>query len=378
MVGDNSRRAVGRLDSLTAVRFFAAIYVVLFHYCGHVIPFWDQIGWGYIGVDLFFVLSGFILMYNYGDRANTSRAFYRLFLSARIARVYPAFLLAFVLATPAVISFALTRHAPAEAFRKVAVAAVATLSLLHAWFPRVAFFWNFPSWSVSDEMFFYCCFPLVAVLLKGFSERRSLFLALACGLLAPGFLAHEMLRPSSPLASLPPAVQLIPIVRLSQFVMGMAIGRIFLLRQHRPPLGRIWGILATVLVLCFAGFFPSIPFLPRVFATTPVFAILIYALARCERPSLTEKPFALGGLVLLGDASYSIYVLQMPVFYFCGFSVDAMTGRKLATYLVLLIGVSIASLKLVETPLRRRILSALAAPRPKTELGSLAAVSSHS
>ncbi len=366
--------SVVRLNSLTAVRFFAAIYVVLFHFSGRTIRFWDQIGSGYLGVDLFFVLSGFILMYNYGDRATTEAAFYRLFLSARIARIYPAFILAFILATPAVISFALFRHPPVEAWTKTVVAGLATLSMVHAWFPRLAFYWNFPSWSVSDEMFFYLCFPMLAVLLKRFGERWSLLLALACVLLAPGLLAFVIVKTGLPITNLS-TLQITPILRLSQFVMGMAVGRIFLLRQHRPRLGRIWGILATTLAMCTAAFLPSIPYFLRIFLTTPVFAMLIYALARCERPSAPKKTLALGGLVLLGDASYSIYILQWPLFYMLGWSVTAMTGQHLLSFLVLLVGASIASLKLVEEPLRRRILRVLApAPFPQTTQVSFAAV----
>jgi peptidoglycan/LPS O-acetylase OafA/YrhL len=365
MLSAGSTQIVRRLDSLTAVRFFAAIYVVLFHFSGRVIPFWNHIGSGYLGVDLFFVLSGFILMYNYADKATSQITFYRLFLSARIARIYPAFILAFILAAPAVISFALSRHSPAEAWAKTAVAGVATLSLVHAWFPRLASFWNFPSWSVSGEMFFYLCFPLLAVWLKRFDERRSLLLALACVLPAPGLLAFAIAKAGLPSLNVPQStLEFIPILRLSQFVMGMAVGRIFLLRQHRPRLGLIWGILATLLAACTAVFMRAIPHFPGIFLSTPVFALLIYALARCERPSIKVEPYALGGLVLLGDASYSIYILQWPLFYMCGLSITTITTLKLLSYLVLLVGASLASLKLVERPMRRWILRVLAAAKP--------------
>jgi peptidoglycan/LPS O-acetylase OafA/YrhL len=372
MLSAGGKPFVRRLNSLTAVRFFAAIYVVLYHFSAHVIPFWNHIGSGYLGVDLFFVLSGFILMYNYGERASSQSGFYRLFLTARIARIYPAFLLSLVLAAPATIASALARHPPGEAWAKTAVAGVATLSLLHAWVPRLAFVWNFPSWSVSVEMFFYLSFPLLAVRLKRFSERRSLLLALTCALLAPGLFAFAITRAGLPISKLPlETLETIPIVRLSQFVMGMALGQIFLLRQHRPRLGTMWGILATVLAVCTVASIQDIPGLLRIFLSTPVFAALIYAFARCERSSATtEKRFALGGLVLLGDASYSIYILQWPLFWLCGLSILTMTGVKLVSYLILLTVVSVASLKLVETPFRRKILRTLAVgERPQKELG---------
>ena len=354
---------VRRLDSLTAIRFFAVIYVVLFHYSAGVIPFGPQLSSGYLGVDLFFVLSGFILMYNYGDKATTQSAFYRLFLSARIARIYPAFILAFVLATPAVVSFTLSRSPPLEAWAQTAVAGPLTLALVHAWFPRIVFFWNFPSWSVSVEMFFYLCFPLLATRLKALSERMSLLLALACALLAPGLVAFAITRANLPFSNMPWNLEAIPIVRLSQFVMGMAIGRVFLLRQYRANLSRVWAILACALTVCVVAFLPGLPFFARVLIPGPIFAMLIYVLARGERLQAKEKRFPLGGLVLLGDASYSIYILQWPLFYLCGFSLVTMTGPKLLFYLCLLLAASIASLLLVEKPLRRKILSVLAVAR---------------
>jgi peptidoglycan/LPS O-acetylase OafA/YrhL len=215
-------------------------------------------------------------------------------------------------------------------------------------------------------MFFYLCFPFLAVQLKRFDERRSVLVALACVLLAPGLLAFVIARAGLHFSNVPEyALGSIPTLRLSQFVMGMAVGRIFLLRQHRPRLGVIWGILATALALCIAAFTRAIPSFPGIFLSTPIFATLIYCLARCERPSIKKEGlFALGGLVLLGDASYSIYILQWPLFYICGLSVASMTATKLVLYLVLLVVASVASLKLVEQPMRRRILRVLAVSKP--------------
>lgn len=352
-----STRVVRRLHWLTAIRFFAAIYVVLYHFSGAVVPYWRRIGSGYLGVDLFFVLSGFILMYIYGPEVTTQREFYRRFLSARIARIYPVFLFAFALAGPSAIGYEFYRRPPVEAAAKCVAAAVGTLSLIHAWFPRIASFWNFPSWSVSDEAFFYLCFPFLAVQVKRFTERQSLLLALVCTVLAPGFLAFALGKPDNA------AIEYIPILRLSEFVLGLAVGQIFLLRQHRPSLPGIWAVLAGVLTVCTAGALGSIPYFPRVFMATPVFGLLIYALARAERPSQDQR-LPLGGLVLLGDASYSIYILQWPLFFFCGLSVTAMTPWKLLSYLVLLTGVSVLSFKYLETPLRRKVLARLTRKGP--------------
>ena len=91
-----------RLHALTTLRFFAALHVVLFHM--RVIgilpggPWWYQnfASIGFVGVNFFFVLSGFILVYTYdGPSLNVRR-----FWWARFARIYPAYILSLIVAAP--------------------------------------------------------------------------------------------------------------------------------------------------------------------------------------------------------------------------------------------------------------------------------------
>ena len=91
-----------RLHALTTLRFFAALHVVLFHM--RVIgilpggPWWfhNFASIGFVGVNFFFVLSGFILVYTYdGPDLNV-----RKFWWARFARIYPAYILSLVVAAP--------------------------------------------------------------------------------------------------------------------------------------------------------------------------------------------------------------------------------------------------------------------------------------
>src|ERR1700747_3770579 len=148
-----------RLHSITSLRFFAALHVVLFHM--RVIgilsggPWWYQnfASIGYVGVNFFFVLSGFILVYTYeGPELNA-----RNFWWARFARIYPAYLLSLIVAAPFFL-FAL-RHLdlPFYAWTKQHTfwACTLTLSLLQAWAPEAALTWNSVCWSLSVEAFFY-------------------------------------------------------------------------------------------------------------------------------------------------------------------------------------------------------------------------------
>ncbi|MCH2910584.1 hypothetical protein K3V95_14790, partial [Listeria monocytogenes] len=76
---------------LTAIRYVAALWVVLYHHWSTATgaPPPALIAKGYLGVELFFILSGVILCHVYFDQACAGRFRYGAFLWARIARVYP-------------------------------------------------------------------------------------------------------------------------------------------------------------------------------------------------------------------------------------------------------------------------------------------------
>src|SRR5215469_3838567 len=93
--------ARARLPALTSLRFFAALHVFCFHLAAFRIVrgkslFYDVAAIGYVGVGLFFVLSGFILVYTYAGRDTKPFAFWR----ARFARIYPAYLFSLVMMLP--------------------------------------------------------------------------------------------------------------------------------------------------------------------------------------------------------------------------------------------------------------------------------------
>jgi peptidoglycan/LPS O-acetylase OafA/YrhL len=126
---------------------------------------------GYLLVDLFFILSGFIISYtrDAGSMRVMSRREVYDFYVARIARIYPlhAFCLCAIVA--ATLSLSLLhgwRHAQgvANPFDPAAIRSfVEELLLVQAWIPDAPR-WNVPSWSISAELFAYLLFPLVLLL----------------------------------------------------------------------------------------------------------------------------------------------------------------------------------------------------------------------
>jgi len=150
------------LKALTALRFFAAMWVVSFH-------FWPSLGLatpriidkGYLGVELFFVLSGFILSHVYLQAFGERRFSYPEFLWARLARIYPVHLvtlmgMGLMIAAAGAIGI--------QAGDKVLIwsSLPAQLTLTQAWGLALKGGWNHPSWSISAEWFAYLTFPAFA------------------------------------------------------------------------------------------------------------------------------------------------------------------------------------------------------------------------
>jgi peptidoglycan/LPS O-acetylase OafA/YrhL len=167
---------------LTSLRFFAAMWVVIFHYWPNLsasMP--GVVGKGYLGVELFFTLSGFILCHVYLDSVADGGFRYFGFLWARLARIYPLHL-----ATLAAVGvMALTAQAAGRSIEASVLSwssLPANLLLIHAWgFAPVAG-WNHPSWSISAEWFAYLTFPLFAW--SAWRLRHRPWLALAGALVA--------------------------------------------------------------------------------------------------------------------------------------------------------------------------------------------------
>ena len=131
-----------RLNALTTLRFFAALHVVLFHMRVVGIlpggPWWYQnfASIGFVGVNFFFVLSGFILVYTYDGQQLNAAKFWR----ARFARIYPAYALSLVVAAPFFMFAVRNLDLPFFAWSKAHFipACVLTLALLQSWVPHAA------------------------------------------------------------------------------------------------------------------------------------------------------------------------------------------------------------------------------------------------
>jgi len=236
------------IPSLTGIRLFAAMGVLLFHFSEIDADKGLYFDWGIfnrlfqhgaIGVDVFFVLSGFILAHVYRERFANGRlnaSSWADFLRNRFARLYPLHLATMVAMLGVFFigkRMGVTPH-HAEAFTPRSL--LANLTLTHAWLPGVATI-NGPAWSISAEWFAYLFFPLLCAWLPRRSGWR------AAGTAAIAFAVMAASRDLTPLAQI-----------ALEFPFGVAVYE--LTARSRRSLGpwAQWAALGVaVLSVCAAG-----------------------------------------------------------------------------------------------------------------------------
>ncbi|HVY58490.1 MAG TPA: acyltransferase, partial [Xanthobacteraceae bacterium] len=183
------------LPSLTSLRGLAALWVVLFHYETQVFPnlhsehYTQLIHRGYLAVDLFFLLSGFVLTHVYRETfsKHVGAESYRNFISARVARLYPAHLAVLLLFVTTSLALHLsspssTSAMPLDGPRSL-VALVANLAMVQG-LDASALSWNYPEWSISLEFIAYLGFPflLPRILRAGATGKLALAMLLVAAL----------------------------------------------------------------------------------------------------------------------------------------------------------------------------------------------------
>lgn len=296
-----------RLEQLTGLRYFAALLV----YVSHIR--WDNsaeyikavFGSGYVGVSFFFVLSGFVLAYSYQDKIANGKITFTKYMYLRFARLTP---LHFVTLMP-FIGLALYTD------KVNPVILLANFSYLQSWFPHssVYFSFNAPSWSLSNEMFFYFCFFFIAAM------PFRVLLSIAFGLLALitlcalvvtiFFNGYKIFGSSNTIAHW--MFYIFPGFRVLEFLCGMIMfyfwksGRIKKLNLIVPA------YLFLILAMYFADYIPeafrmSLFFLP---------VIMLFLLAHLEGDGLVNSFFKTKAMILLGNASFSFYLIHQPVIH---------------------------------------------------------------
>ena len=383
------------LPALTGLRFVAALQVVLFHTAAPLVregPRWlrQLVAGGYTAVGLFFVLSGFILAYVYHGRELSRRDVRRRFWLARVARIYPAYLLGLLLAAPYFVQVSWLRSAHPLA-ESLGIGAAA-LSLTQAWIPAAACRWNCPGWSLSVEAFFYAIFPVALLVVARRPRRRlvawAILLWLAALVLPTVYLLLQPdgVGPGDPNSRAPwlAAVKFSPLAHLPLFLLGMLAGRWFAEgggaagAGHSARRAAAWaaplaaGAMAGVLVL--GGRVPYLLLHDGLLAPLAVVLVLALAIGHGPLARLLASP----PLQALGEASYALYILHLPIFLFCLHRLPFIelglpyAPAGAAVYLLFTLCISVLVHRRIEEPARRWITGARSAPHGGREAGRIA------
>ena len=355
------------IRTLTSLRYLAAIWVVLFHWTAYfpdtVLATTPLIREGYLGVDFFFILSGFILSHVYLQRQAEGRLDYWNFVSRRIARIYPMHLVTLV----GMIAFGVLAHrlglsfagpwAPDEFFAlgpgEVPREVMAQLLLIHAWGASDGLHFNAPSWSISAELFAYLMFPLFTFGLNRVAKRPGIALAGVVGFIlifafAVGVGAKRQLFEMSWNIGV---LRIIP-----DFLFGIALYRFGSIWSAGARAARIGLAVTTVALIALVAL--QAPIVLVVLAL----GLVILLCADAERAGFLA-PIRGDFAVLLGEVSYSVYILHFPfgiAFYGLLLKTQLSGGLVWAVALLIVgsIGVTLLSWlshRLIEIPARNRL-----------------------
>jgi peptidoglycan/LPS O-acetylase OafA/YrhL len=307
-----------RLDQLTSLRFFAALAVLASHLWilaeepNPLQPLARGLfAEGFAGVSFFFVLSGYILSHSYGARLRDGRVSRGEYWALRVARIGP---LHWLTALP----FALAALIGAG-WASLPIS-LANLAMVQSWVPLEHWYFslNEPSWSLADELFFYTVFAWAA----GWSTRVLGWVMGLCLLMAiavagwlvmhgQGAIRHgEAMTPTHWLTYIN------PLTRLLDFLAGMLAWRLPPPRW-RGGLATLVEVGACALVVGAAALLPTLGVADSwrmQLAYLPGMLLLVWVFGG-GRGTLSRWLAKSAALVLLGEASFALYLVHLPVIH---------------------------------------------------------------
>jgi peptidoglycan/LPS O-acetylase OafA/YrhL len=339
------------LRALTSVRGIAAWFVVLYHIRFSIAGLpatWVQVfGKGYLAVDFFFLLSGFVIWLTWGERLHTSR--WRAipqFLRKRVARIWPLHL--FMLGCAVALALLLNatgRHNPTDyPLGELPL----HVFLLQNWGFTDHLAWNDPSWSISAELGAYLLFPLLALAIDW---RRVPSWAVLAAIAALLVLLHALMADGGAL-NLGHDIARFGLRRcVLEFASGTAVAALWVRWRDAPAIPARSA--ACIAALCLAGWASGA--MSETLAAPAAFAaiLLLLALTAGKR----GNPLEIGLLHYLGEISYATYLGHFLLFVVFKLALVSDAGAipplLIAFYLTLVLISSIALYHLVERPAQK-------------------------
>lgn len=297
-----------RLDELDGLRGLMALLVVVYHLQA-VLPGVSQslttavpmIRQAWFAVDVFFVMSGFVMAYVYGSQFSegVKLSGYATFFYARLARLYPVHLFSLAVIAAGTLPFVIDSPAFLSAEGRYSwQSGLASLLMLHSpWIDHRT--WNFPAWSISAEWHAYAVFPLIVPVVQAAGKHMALA-AMLLGVAVPLYLYTQVS------GSEPTNTPLVLLRVLPLFLSGM------ILYRFNASLGAIFsGPLASGLTVA------ALLFLLNRHGAEHFAVLLSPALVLCIlNAAWLRSVFTTPALLFLGAISYSLYMTHAAVVMF--------------------------------------------------------------
>lgn len=344
------------LASLTSLRFFAALAIVVFHLKSTMQAFFQPVRGVYLldrlacGVGFFFILSGFVLYYNYGERRKLDL---KDFYVKRWTRIYPLHLLTFT------IWCAVFYSTWGATTNEKLLSGLANLTLTQSLFPGFLFClgFNAVSWSLSNEALFYAVFPWL---------RRTIACVTVMGAIAAYLVvSHAVGFTEATNRVFPNNEYFFAPLRLVEFCAGIFIAKVFS-ENAKLPHATLLEALALAVVL-FNVCFQSVHFSLEQLSHLPAFAAMIWVFAH-QQGAFSRVLANQKVLIFLGEASFSLYMWHHMIMSWCNRHIPTTTPAWLSVSIAVgaSLLVSTVSFRWFEDPVRKLLTKAILCRHPLT------------
>ena len=332
-----SMKTGGRIKALQGLRVLAFIGIFLSHAIDT-----PSGGWG---VSIFILLSGFVMVYSYWDRAseiqNPTVKSSLLFSIKKIRPLYPLHLIMLIVALiPYYLIPAIQSHSIRE-MAKVAAKLVITIPLIQTWFPVGFEAINTVAWYLSAMLFLYAVFPWILKYIKKDQGIKK-----TVGMMLVAYMAQFAFAIASrflPLVSNAHwSCYILPLFRLGDFFIGCCLGYCFLKRDEKQI-----GIAgATILEIVFlalgvCGMISNVvldmKWLTFTLVYVPSSAGVVYVLARSE--GLISKILSTKAFQIAATFTPFAFLIHRQVLHYCEDGYKLVTGKVINPVLLIIVAI---------------------------------------
>jgi len=339
-----------KIKQLTFTRFLAAISIVIFHYGGKSFPFNnDTIAFMFKGanvcVSYFFMLSGFVMMIAYGNRARVYGIYY---LRDRFARIYPLFFLGILM-----VFFQQLRTKNVDI-----IGMFLNVFMVQAWIPAKALSFNTPGWSLSVELMFYLVYPFLFNKIFRRISFKNIYISIVLFWILSQVIFHVLSDIYRGNHFAEDFLSYNPLMHLNEFLIGNLAGFFFIEKMNHQKRNYDFLILVLVGFIILALKFPlGLKFHNGLLAIFFIPLILLISL----NDGFITKMFEKSPLIFLGEISFGIYILQHPIYsLISAYSVNKyfhLSDPTIVFFLRLIILIIVSSITYIyiEKPIQKKI-----------------------